>query len=341
MHTTTWLGIDVNIAVGAALLLVLTAYAIFAGADFGGGILNLVSFGPRREEQRNAISAAMGPVWEANHVWLIFLIVILFTSFPPAFRTLSIAFFLPFHLVLVGIVLRGAAFVFRANADVASAQGRTWARVFGIASVVTPFLLGAVLGAVSSGGIRAVGGTVQAAPLDTWLHPVSLGIGALTLAVCAYLAAVFLTVETEGALAEDFRFHALGAGATVAVLAALLLPLIRTGSPLLWQHLSKPTSAPPMALGALLALVSGWAVWARRYRLARATAVLEVVIVLWGWAFAQWPYIIYPDFTVQNSAAPGPSIRFLLSTLPFGLALLVPSLILLFVVFKGRRRPTA
>lgn len=338
---STWFGLQPELAVGLVMLLVLTMYAIFAGADFGGGILDLVSFGPRRKEQQDAISHAMGPVWEANHVWLIFMVVILFTAFPRAFEALSIAFFVPFHLVLFGIVLRGAAFVFRANADVASFQWTAWARVFGIASVITPFLLGAALGAVSTGGITMVDGRIAIDPLATWLHPVSLGIGALTLAVCAYLAAVFLCVETEGDLREDFRFHALGAGATVAVIAALLLPIIKNAAPLLWSHLAQPTSAPPMIAGAVLAALSAWAVGARRYGLARVLAVGEVVILLGGWAFAQWPYIIYPDFTVHNSAAPGPAIRFLLNTLPFGLGLLIPSLILLFVVFKGRRRPTA
>jgi cytochrome d ubiquinol oxidase subunit II len=335
MHAT-WHGIDANLAVGLVMLLVLTMYAIFAGADFGGGILDLVSFGPRKRQQQQAISEAMGPVWEANHVWLIFMVVILFTCFPRAFQTISIAFFLPFHLVLLGIVLRGAAFVFRANLPTSAQAGV--ARVFGVASVITPFLLGAALGAVSTGNIHE---GVPIDPFATWLHPVSLGIGLLTLAACAYLAAVFLTVETEGSLREDFRFHALGAGATLAVIAVALLPLIRWGAPLLWDHLTEPTSAPPMMAGIAVAALSAWAVGVRRYQLARALAVAEVVIVLWGWAFGQWPYIIYPDYTVYNSAAPGPSIRFLLDVLPFGLALLVPSLIYLFVVFKGRRRPTA
>lgn len=339
-NSQLWFGLDVHLAVGLALLLTLTAYALFAGADFGGGILDLVSFGPRKRQQQQAISDAMGPVWEANHVWLIFMVVILFTAFPRAFEALSIAFFLPFHLVLVGIVLRGAAFVFRANADVASFQWVAWARVFGIGSVMTPVLLGAAVGAVSSGGIRVTNGVVTALPLQTWLHPVSLGIGLLTLAVCAYLAAVYLTVETEGDLAEDFRFHALGAGATVALLAVALLPMIRLGSPLLWEHLTQATSAPPMLAGGLLAILSAWAVYARRYKLGRALAVAEVIIVLWGWAFAQWPYIIYPDMTVFSSAARGPAIKFLLSTLPVGFGMLIPSLFLLFYVFKGRRRPT-
>jgi len=337
----TWLGLPVEIAVGLAMLLVLTAYAVLAGADFGGGVWDLLALGRRRQEQRQAIATAMGPVWEANHVWLIFMLVILFTAFPSAFSALSIAFFAPLHLVLLGIVLRGAAFVFRANFDATSPRWRTWARVFGIASVMTPFLLGTAVGAVSSGGIRISDGAVVASAAQTWLSPVSLLIGGLTLALTAYLAAVFLTVETQGELAEDFRKRALAAGVAVMWVAVMLLPVISRLSPLLWEHLSKPTSLPPILGGVLLAVASGWAVWSRRYRLGRILAVAEVVVVLWGWAFAQWPYIIYPDFTVYNSAAPGPSIRFLLNTLPFGFALLIPSLWFLFVTFKWRRHPNA
>jgi len=333
-----WFGLDAHALVGVAMLLALTAYAVLGGADFGGGIWDLLATGERRRERQEAIAHAIGPVWEANHVWLIFMIVILFTAFPRAFGALSIAFFAPLHLALVGIVLRGAAFVFRANMDPESPQWRTWASVFGAASTVTPFLLGTALGAVSSGGIRVTNGTVAVDPLQTWFSPVSLLIGALTLALFAYLAAVYLTVETEGAVREDFRARALGAGGAVALLAAVLIPLIARRSPLIWEHLSEPLSLPPMLMGALLAALSGWAVWTRRYILARATAVAEIVILLWGWAFAQWPYIIYPDLTVYNAAAPAPTIRFLLTSLPFGFALLIPSLWFLFTVFKGHPR---
>lgn len=319
-----WYGMDPVKAVGAAMLLALTAYAIFGGADFGGGIWDLLAAGPRARQQREAIARAMGPVWEANHVWLIFLLVLLFTAFPTAFGMLSVAFFGLFHVALAGIVLRGSAFVFRANTDADSTDWRAWASIFGAASVVTPFLLGSALGAISD-------------PNHAWFSPVSLGIGALTLALMAYLAATFLTVETEGSVQEDFRVRALGSGIAVAVLAVCLLPLIARLSPLLWQHLSRPQSAPPMLAGALLAAGSAWAVWTRRFKLARAAAVAEVVIVLWGWAFAQWPYLIYPDMTVYQSAASLPTIRFVLTALPFGFALLIPSLLFLFTVFKGHR----
>jgi len=333
-----WLGIPVQTALGVAMLLALTAYAVLAGADFGGGIWDLLAGGPREKEQRLAIAHAIGPVWEANHVWLIFLLVILFTAFSPAFQALSVAFFGLFHAVLTGIVLRGAAFVFRSSTpDEESGGWRAWASVFGAASVITPFLLGTALGAVSSGGIRVRDGAVTVDPGAAWFSPVSLLIGALTLALCAYLAAVYLTVETHGEVQEDFRRRALGAGMAVAALAIILLPVAAWRSPLLWQHLSRPLSAPPMITGALLAAASAWAVMTRRYRLGRALAVAEVIIVLWGWAFAQWPYLIYPDITATGSMSPLPTIRFLLNALPFGFAILIPSLAFLFVVFKGRQ----
>ncbi len=333
---STWMGIPIDLAVAGAMLLAITAYAVLAGADFGGGIWDLFAAGPRRKEQQDAVARAMGPVWEANHVWMIFLIVILFTAFPPAFAALSIAFFALFHLVLIGIILRGAAFIFRAYiSDTTSVHWRTWASVFGGASVITPFLLGTAVGAVSSGGIRMVDGAVRVDPVQAWFSPVSLLIGTLTVALCAYLAAVYLTIETDGSLREDFRTRALWSGGAVAMLALVLLPVTASYAPILWEHLSHPTSLPPMLGGGALAAVSAWAVYSRRFRLARLTAIAEVIIVLWGWALGQWPYIIYPDVTFANSMAPAPAVKFLLSSLPFGLALLIPSLWFLFRVFKG------
>jgi cytochrome d ubiquinol oxidase subunit II len=334
--THTWLGLPELQAVGLALLLGLTAYVLTAGADFGGGIWDLLANGPRRNQQREVIAKAIGPIWEANHVWLIFVVVIMFTAFPPAFGALSIALFAPFHLLLGGIVLRGGAFVFRAHEEVASPRWRRWAAVFGAASVISPFILGATLSAVSSGGIRVVDGYVTVNAGLAWFSPLSLLVGALTLAICAYLAAVYLTVETRGEIQEDFRRRALGAWGVVAVLPAILLIFVARQSPLLWAHFATLQSRLPMAIGIVLAIASGWAVWAKRYKLGRVMAMAEVAILLWGWAFAQWPYIIYPDVTALNSAAPPPTLRFLLNSLPFGFGLLIPSLIFLFAVFKGK-----
>lgn len=328
-----------ELLVGALAVVALVAYAVLGGADFGGGIWDLFASGPRRHAQRAAIADAMGPVWEANHVWLIFVIVLLFTGFPSAYGALSIGLFLPFHIVLLGIILRGAAFVFRAYSPRAAGerpgpQARRWGVIFGAASVVTPALLGMCLGAVSSGAMRVDAGGVQAATTP-WLAPVALAMGALALAQCAYLAAVFLTLETEGALREDFRTRALLAGTVVVALSAALVPLLRAEAFHLWSGLVRGPGVFALVPGVIAALLSGWALRSRQYRLARVTAVAQIGCLVGGWALAQYPYIIYPDVTLDSAAASRATLMFVLYTTPAGMALLLPSLWYLFRVFKG------
>ena len=317
-------------------LLVLLAYAVFGGADFGGGVWDLLAFDPRAQAQREAIAEAMGPVWEANHVWLIFLIVILFTAFPTGFAVLTVALFWPFHLVLAGVVLRGTAFVFSAHGHVASRTPISWGAAFGAASCLTPVLLGASLGTVSSGVIRVVGGEVAPASEWAWLSPFPVVTGFLALAVCAYLAAVFLTVETEGALQEDFRRRALLSWLVAGVLALGTLALARSAAPYLWAGLTIGTASLFVGVGILLAPASAGAVLARRYYLGRFCAVAQVIVLLVGWALALSPYLVYPAVTLAEAAAPSPTLEFVLLTVPFGLALVLPSLWFLFYVFKGR-----
>lgn len=338
--------------VAALGVVALIAYAVLGGADFGGGVWDLFATGPRRDAQRNAIAHAMGPVWEANHVWLIFVIVIIFSAFPRAYAALSIALFVPFHLVLLGIILRGAAFVFRAYSPEsergpgAGPGARRWGVVFGTASVITPVLLGMCLGAISSGDISVTAsGLAESAAITpdagdfarppAWLAPVSLLIGALALSLCAYLAAVFLANETEGDLREDFRTRALLAGTAVVVLSTAALPLVYTQAPHLWQGLVGGPATPVFVAGVIAALGSGWWLRARRYRLARISSVVQVACLLAGWAFAQSPYIIYPGLTLTDAAAPRSTLLFVLWSTPAGMALLLPSLWLLFRVFKG------
>lgn len=328
--------------VAALGVIALIAYAVLGGADFGGGVWDLFATGPRRTAQRDAIAHAMGPVWEANHVWLIFVIVIIFSAFPRAYAVLSIALFTPFHLVLLGIILRGAAFVFRAYSPEsargagAGAGARRWGAVFGIASVITPLLLGMCLGAVSSGAIAIDGMQATATgDLPAWLAPVSLLIGALALALCAYLAAVFLANETSGLLREDFRTRALFAGTAVVLLSAAALPLVRAQAPHLWQGLIGGPATPVVLVGAIATLLSGWWLRTRRYRLARVTSIVQVACLLAGWAIAQSPYVVFPDLTLADAAAPRSTLLFILWSTPIGMALLIPSLWLLFRVFKG------
>ena len=348
-------------------LIALLAYAVLGGADFGGGIWDLFASGPRRREQRDAIAQAMGPVWEANHVWLIFVIVIIFSAFPLAYQALSIALFVPFHFVLLGIILRGAAFVFRAYSpqsaralglaatatpaggapgpdDVRAGgasparpeRGRPWGVIFGIASTITPVLLGMCLGAVSAGTLRlGEPGEVRIEGAAPWLTPVAWAIGALALALCAYLAAVFLANETGGELREDFRRRALLSGTAVVALSVLALPLVRSEAPHLWDGLVGGRATPVLAVGIIAALLSGWFLRGRRYRAARVAAVTQIVALLTGWAVAQYPYLIYPDLTLAGAAAPRGVLVFVLWSTPAGMLLLLPSLWYLFRVFKG------
>ncbi len=326
---------------GGALLLGVVAYGVLGGADFGGGVWDLCAGGPRKAAQRRAIAHAMGPVWEANHVWLIFVIVLLFAAFPRAYAALSVALFVPFHLVLFGITLRGAAFVFRAygpQSDEAAAARRTLGAVFGAASAVTPLLLGMCLGAVSAGGLRVAGadGTLARGGAAALLLPLPLMMGALALSLCAYLAAVYLTIETGGALQRDFRRRALLAGTAVVGLSVLALPLVALRAPHLWRGLLGPRALPVVLCGAGAALCSGGALLRGRFRLARAAAIVQVACLLGGWGLAQHPYLIYPDVRLGDALGRPGAGRFILLTLPPGLLVLLPSLYLLFAVFKRK-----
>ncbi|MBI5516613.1 MAG: cytochrome d ubiquinol oxidase subunit II [Deltaproteobacteria bacterium] len=317
------------------MLLALVAYAVLAGADFGGGVWDIAARGARRDAQRRAVARALGPVWEANHVWLIFAVVLLFGCFPRAFAALSIALFAPLHLALVGITLRGVAFVFRAYGPQEARALRVYGAVFGGASVVTPVLLGQCLGAVAGGRLRLAGLTVPEGSRGAWLAPFSWLVGAFALASCAYLAAVYLTLETTGPLREDFRRRALASGTVLVALSVVAPWLTRREAPLLGHALLSPRSLPVLCLGGAVALLSGLGLWRRWYRLARASSIAWVALLLAGLGLAMYPSLIVPDLDLHDAAAPAVTLRGVLWTIPPGLALLLPSLGFLFKVFKS------
>jgi cytochrome d ubiquinol oxidase subunit II len=332
---------SIDVVLAAVILVALTVYALGAGADFGGGVWDLFASGLRAERQRRQIAHAIGPIWEANHVWLILVIVLLFVCFPPAFAAIATALHVPLTVMLLGIVARGSAFAFRSYGDESSALQRRWSRVFAIASLITPITLGVCVGAVASGAIHwdpATGG-VQGGFFASWLRPFPFVIGLMALSLFAMLAAVYLTVEAkEEPLREDFRRRALLAAVAVEVCVATAFVLAAEDAPRIRAGLTgQPWSVPFHAVTAASAIGVVVALWRRRFRTARALAIAQTALVIWGWALSQFPYLVEPDLTIANSAAEPRVLRLVLGALIVGGVLLLPSLGYLYWIFKRPR----
>jgi len=317
------------------LVVALIAYSVTAGADFGGGVWDLLAFGPRARAQREMIARAVAPIWEANHVWLIFVIVVLFVCFTPVYAVIGTALHIPLTLMLVGIVLRGAAFAFRSYHY--GPKQLYWDAVFAVASLVTPITLGMCVGAVASGAIDAdVDGRVRSDFFSSWAAPFPMSVGVFTLAEFSFLAACYLTIEAEHeALKEDFRLRGIVSGVATAICGWGTFVLARRGAPLIFAGISENVllilALSAVALGAVVALV------VRRYAWARGLAILQVSLVVLGWAVAQFPYLVVPDLTIYNSHAAEPILEGALFVLAIGSVVLVPSFVYLYVVFKGWR----
>jgi cytochrome d ubiquinol oxidase subunit II len=325
--------------IGFVMIVSLVLYALGAGADFGGGVWDWFASGPRAKRQRELIAHAIGPIWEANHVWLILVIVLLFMAFPPAFAAISIALHIPLAVMLVGIVLRGSAFVFRSYDVQTDDVQLRWSRLFAVGSIVSPIMLGVCVGAIASGSIRVHvdTGAVETNFISQWLRAFPFAIGFWTLALFAFLAAVYLTNETEDEeLREDFRRRALAAGFAVALLALVSFILAERGAPLVRHGLSKEWWSIPFQIATGLISVSALAaVWKRRYRLARMLAMAQISFIIAGWGLAQFPLLIGPDLTFTNAAAPENVLRALVKALTAGAILLFPSLWYLYRIFKN------
>ncbi|HEY9430604.1 MAG TPA: cytochrome d ubiquinol oxidase subunit II [Blastocatellia bacterium] len=331
--------LSIEVLISGAIMVSLTFYALLGGADFGGGVWDLFASGPRKRAQRELIAEAIGPVWEANHVWLILVVVLLFTTFPPAFAEIATALHIPLTLMLIGIVLRGSAFTFRSYDRKTDDVQRRWGRVFSMTSLITPVLLGVAVGAISSGRIRGEYSDFAAAFVSPWLAPFPFAVGFFALALFAFLAAVYLTVEaSDETLREDFRLRALASAVAVGVMALTVFLLAENGATVIRRRLTLSWWTWPLQIStAVCAVCAIYALWARQFRRARFYAAAQVTLILWGWGGAQYPYLIVPDVTIYNSAAPAITLRLVWWALLAGSALLFPSLYYLFRVFKRGR----
>jgi cytochrome d ubiquinol oxidase subunit II len=320
------------------MLLSLILYALMGGADFGGGMWDLLAVGPRAVRQRKAIAAAIGPIWEANHVWLILVVVLLFSGFPIAFTGMMTALNIPLTAMLIGIVLRGSAFIFRNYDSRSDATQRHWSEVFGVASFCTPFFQGIILGALATGQIRIVNGQVVSGFFAGWLTLFALACGVFALGLFAFLAATYLTLDTQDQpdLQNDFRGRALWSGLSLAPLAGVVFLTSKQDAPGMYHGLTHWWAPLLLAWTSLMSIVAFVALWRRRFALARFAAISQVTLILVGWCLAQYPNLVTPDVTVNNAHAPEITLRLLVLTLGVGAVVLLPSLGFLFHLFKGK-----
>ncbi|HKV21485.1 MAG TPA: cytochrome d ubiquinol oxidase subunit II, partial [Mycobacterium sp.] len=269
--------------VAMAMFLGVVVYALFAGADFGSGFYDLTAgFGSKGDELRTLIDTSIGPVWEANHVWLIYILVMWWTGFPATFAAATTTLFIPLSLALVGIVLRGASFAFRKYSET-FAQARLYGAIFASSSVITPFFLGAAAGAIASGRVPAQG---YGDLIDSWVNPTSLVGGCLAVVTCIFLAGVFLTADAERAgqvsLAESLRTRTLAVGiATGVVVFAGLYPVAHDAHTL--SHGLRTAASPLLVIAAIAGVATIVLLYRRRYSIARIPAAAAVTSVVAGW----------------------------------------------------------
>ena len=341
-------GVGLPEVVAAIMVLALNAYALTGGADFGGGVWDLLARGPGREAQRTLIAEQIAPIWEANHVWLILVVVMLFTAFPPAFAALGIVLHIPLTLMLLGIVARGSSFVFRSYGAHDDASQRRWGRVFAVASVVTPLLLGMIVGSIVSGAAGTAAARLPASPgaaapsyaslyVTPWLAPFPLALGVLALAMFAFLAAVYLGVR-EPALRDAFRQRALWAAGAMFVAAFGALGVAGMTTPHVMSGLTGGVALVLQLAIAFSALAAIWALYERRWQFARIAAAAQVSLILWGWVLVQSPYVLPPTLTIRGAAAPRVTLELLVGALAAGAMLLLPALVYLFRTFAAERR---
>jgi cytochrome d ubiquinol oxidase subunit II len=321
-------------AVAAGILFIaITAYAILGGADFGAGFWDLIAGGSDRGRRpREVIDQSLGPVWEANHVWLIFALVVLWTGFPEAFASIMLTLFVPFTLAALGVVLRGSSFAFR-HGGASLKERRALGAVFATSSVLVPFCLGAAAGAIASGRVP-VGG-VAGDPWASWINPTAILGGVLAVCTVAYLAAVYLLYDarrlSDDTMVEYFRRRAVVAAIVAGTVAFAGIFVLRTDAPYLFDGLT--SRALPLVVISAIAGITTLALLIRHARRgARVGAVVAVGAIVVGWGVAQWDYVLPETLTVAEGAAPSGTIVALVVVTIAAAVLVFPAIGLLFVL---------
>ncbi len=314
-------------AVAGVLWIGATLYAVFGGADFGAGLWSLLAGqGERGERARALVDWAIGPVWEANHVWLIFVLVVLWTAFSVAFASIMSTLFIPLSLAALGIVLRGSGFAFHKLARQLRYR-RLAERLFGFFSLLTPFFMGTVVGAIASGRVPV--GNAAGDAVTSWLNGVSVLTGALFVATGAYLSAVFLISDAHRAGDPDLERY-FSARALIAALAAGAIALAgilvyRADARFIYDGLTSE-GLPLVIVSAACGLGVLALLWRGQRRGARPLAVGAVVAVIWGWGVAQYPYLLPQTLTIKDGAGPSGTLTAVLVVFGVAVVVVLPAL---------------
>jgi cytochrome bd ubiquinol oxidase subunit II len=323
----------------AFVIIGVTAYAVLGSADFGAGFWDLTAGGDVGGGRvRGLIQHSMAPVWEANHVWLIFVLVIVWTAFPTVFASIFSTLSIPLFLAAIGIILRGAAFALRGQAATMR-EARTLGALFASSSVLIPFFLGATLGGIASGRVPV--GNARGEVIGSWLNPTGVLIGVLAVLTGAYLAAVFLGGDAQRVDQQDlvraFRTRALAMGTVAGVVALGGLLVLRSDARALFDGLTSGAGLAAVAASAVAGGLTMLLVWRERFGPARATAAAAVGCITVGWALAQRPYVLPPRVTLEQAAASDATLTAVVVSVLIGLVVLVPSLWFLYrLVLRGR-----
>jgi cytochrome bd ubiquinol oxidase subunit II len=320
-------------AAAIILFAAVTFYAIFGGADFGAGFWDLTAGGEKRGERpREVIDHSIGPVWEANHVWLIFIFVVLWTCFPEAYASITLTLFVPLTLAALGIVLRGASFAFR-KAVFRTRDRRKFGAIFAVSSVLVPYCFGTVAGGIASGQVPAGGQAGD--PVHSWINPTSILAGLLAVSVAAYVAAVFLTWDARR-LADDtmvahFRIRAVIAGVVAGIVAFVGLFVARSDAKYVFDGLTS-RALPLVVVSVLAGLGALVLLRGRPHRGGRLAAVVAAGALVLGWGVAQWDYLLPESLTVSQAAAPTGTIKAVLVVAILTALLIVPAFALLYAL---------
>jgi cytochrome d ubiquinol oxidase subunit II len=321
-----------SVLAAAVLFTGVLAYAVLGGADYGAGFWDLTAGGAQRGRgPRHLVDESLAPVWEANHVWLVFCLVMLWTGFPTAFAAIMTTLYVPLGLAALGIVARGAGFAFR-KVMVRTEQQRLTGAAFAISSVLAPYFLGAVVGGIASGRVPAAG---HGDPVTSWVNPTSVLGGVLAVLTCAFVAAVFLTAEArrrgEDELEGWFRRRSRITAGVTGVVALAGIAVLHADSPRLFDALAT-RGLPLVAVSGLSGLAA--LLFVRRLvpRVVQGLAVLAVAAVIAGWGTAQYPYLLGTHTTIAEAAAPTATLVSLTVVAALALLVVVPSMALLFAL---------